>query len=42
MAAPRKHFICVLHNFLNFEDATAPIVDDEQYLDNMKIENGEC
>lgn len=41
--ASKTFWICFsqLLKYSNFEDATAPIVDDEQYLDNMKIENGE-
>ena len=42
--ASKTFWICFsqLLKYSNFEEATAPIVDDEQYLDNMKIENGEC
>ena len=42
--ASKTFYMCFtqLLKYSNFEDATAPIVDDEQYLDNMKIENGEC
>lgn len=42
--ASKTFYMCFtqLLKYSNFEDATAPIVDDEQYLENMKIENGEC
>ena len=42
--ASKTFYMCFtqLLKYSNFEEATAPIVDDEQYLDNMKIENGEC